>query len=196
MDLKTLSDTPPWDWPTDAGETLLSALRDDAADDSERRLAAEMAGNHIVMNDDMAEALLAVVRSPEEGQELRGTAAIALGPILEHLGVYGFDDPEDVLVSERVSGAIRDSLREVYLDAEVPKEVRRRVLEASVRRQEDWHPGAVHTWNSRIGAPNCGSKPVLWLTYGLLTQTMPAQHNTDRRCTTLITLAGLEPATY
>ncbi len=138
-----MADTPPWDWPTDAGETLLSALRDDAADDSERRLAAEMAGNHIVMNDDMAEALLAVVRSPEAAQELRGAAAIALGPILEHLDVYGFDDPEDVLVSERVGRAIRDSLREVYLDVEAPKEVRRRALEASVRRQEDWHPGAV-----------------------------------------------------
>ena len=138
-----MSDTPPWDWPTDAAETLLSALRDDAADDSERRLAAEMAGNPIVMNDDMAEALLAVVRSPEAAQELRGAAAIALGPILEHLDVYGFDDPEDVLVSERVGRAIRDSLREVYLDVEAPKEVRRRALEASVRRQEDWHPGAV-----------------------------------------------------
>ena len=143
MDLQTLSDTPPWDWPTDAAETILGALRDNVMDDSERRLAAELAGNHVVISDDMAEALLAVVSSPEEGQELRGTAAIALGPILEHSDVHGFDDPRNVLVSERVEGAIRDSLREVYLDAEVPKEVRRRALEASVRRQEDWHPEAV-----------------------------------------------------
>ena len=143
MDLKKLWDIPPWEWPDDAGEMLLGALGDDDVADSDRLLAAEMASSVTVMNDNLAETLLAIVRNPAEGEALRGTAAISLGPILEYLEPDGYVDTEDDLVSERTVWAIRDSLHEVYLDADVPKEVRRRVLEASVRTREDWHPGAV-----------------------------------------------------
>ena len=40
MDLKTLKDTPPWDWPEGAGKMFLEILRDDQADESDRLLAA------------------------------------------------------------------------------------------------------------------------------------------------------------
>lgn len=48
MDLKTLSEIPPWEWPDDAGETLLHTLRDTPADEEERlawneRVAARLA---------------------------------------------------------------------------------------------------------------------------------------------------------
>jgi hypothetical protein len=42
-----------------------------------------------------------------------------------------------------VARAIRDSLSDAYLDADAPKEVRRRALEASVRGEADWHTAAV-----------------------------------------------------
>lgn len=143
MDVKTLSTMGPWDWPADASELLLSALESDRVHDPDRLLAVQLASSVTVMNDDLAGALLAIVRDPAETETLRGTAAISLGPTLEELELNGFDDPEDLLVSERVARAIRDCLREVYRDAGVPQEVRRRALEASVRFEEDWHPAAV-----------------------------------------------------
>jgi hypothetical protein len=36
-------------------------------------------------------------------------------------------------------------MRELHQDASVPTEVRRRVLEASVRAPQDWHEGAIRT---------------------------------------------------
>ncbi len=39
MDLKTLKDTPPWDWPEDAGKMFLEILPDDQVDELERPLA-------------------------------------------------------------------------------------------------------------------------------------------------------------
>lgn len=143
MDVKKLWQMPPWDWPSDAAGVLLRTLGDDAADESDRLRAVEMAGNLIVINDDLAGALLTIVHDSTAAQTLRGAAAIALGPVLEHSDLEGFDDPEDVSLSDHVIAAIRDSLHRVYQDAEIPKEVRRRALEGSVRAQEDWHAGAV-----------------------------------------------------
>jgi hypothetical protein len=143
MDLKTLSQLSPWDWPADAGATLLGALRSRAADDADQLLAVELSGSTTVMNDELAGALLEIIRDPAEAERIRGAAAIALGPTLEELGSDAFDEIEDPLVSEGVARAIRDSLRETYLETGAPREVRRRALEASVRGEADWHAGAV-----------------------------------------------------
>jgi hypothetical protein len=56
---------------------------------------------------------------------------------------YGFDDADDVVISERVFHAIQQSLGELFADADVPEGVRRSVLEASVRAPLDWHRHAV-----------------------------------------------------
>ena len=53
MDLKTLLDTPPWDWPTDAGRMFRKILIDQRADESDRLVAAELAGDFTVINDDL-----------------------------------------------------------------------------------------------------------------------------------------------
>ncbi len=66
MDLKTLLDTPPWDWPRDAGWTLRKILVDQRANESDRLVAAELAGDFTVINDDLADALLMVVCSADE----------------------------------------------------------------------------------------------------------------------------------
>jgi hypothetical protein len=146
MDVEALSFIPPWEWPEEAGETLLRALRDDKATDPEQRLlAAEMASALMVMNDEIARTLLASLRDPAESEEMRGTAAIALGPTLEqlYLEIDDFEDDEERPVSPEVATAIQNTLREVYLDAEVPRDVRRRALEASIRYPADWHANAV-----------------------------------------------------
>lgn len=145
MDVTFLSLIPAWEWPEDAGETLLRALRDDTRDQQERLLAAELASSIVVMNDDIAAALLSLVRDPDQAEEIRGTAAIALGPTLEqlYLELDAFEEPEDELVSAGTADAIRNTLREIYLDAEAPRDVRRRALEAAIRYPADWHANAV-----------------------------------------------------
>ncbi len=141
-ELESLKDIPPWDWPENTGTLILHVLRDDQADASARLLAAELAGDFTVVNEELVEALLSVLRSDVAPEDLRSTAAIALGPVLEHADTDGFEDG-DVPITERMFNTVRESLREIFADAAESKEVRRRVLEASVRAPEDWHPDAV-----------------------------------------------------
>ena len=63
MDLKTLLDTPPWDWPRDAGRMFWRILVDPGANESDRLVAAELAGDFTVINDDLADVLLTVAGS-------------------------------------------------------------------------------------------------------------------------------------
>jgi uncharacterized protein (UPF0147 family) len=143
MDLKALQDTPPWDWPRDAGKRFQKVLIDRQAKASDRLVAAELAGDFTVINDELADSLTAIIRNPDEPDELRATAAIALGPAIEQAGIDGFEDPDDVPITESTFRNIQDSLRTLHLDRSVPKEVRRRILEASVRAPEDWHADAI-----------------------------------------------------
>jgi hypothetical protein len=143
MDLKILEKTPPWDWPQDADKMILKVLADERATDSDRVLAAKLAGEYVVINDDLVDALLSVLRSNGDSEQLRGKAAISLGPVLEHADVDMFDDPDDVLISKDTFRKIQETLRKLYFDAGIPKEVRRRILEASVRARQDWHQDAI-----------------------------------------------------
>jgi hypothetical protein len=145
MDLKALQDTPPWDWPADMAEKLVGVLRDERAAESDRVLATEMAGDFTVVNEELVEALLAVLRNGDEAEVLRGRAAISLGPILEYADTEGFEDAGDVPISERTFRRVQESLHELYADAQIPREVRRRILEASVRAPQDWHENAIRS---------------------------------------------------
>jgi len=148
MDVNSLLMVPPWEWPDDAGEIILETLTNKPAVESDRLTAAELAGEIVVMNDELAEALLAIVGNGAESDELRSTAAIGLGPVLEqgYMELFdedGFDDPEDVPISLDTFRKLRDALHELYLDESHPKYVRRRILEASVRSPQEWHGSAV-----------------------------------------------------
>ena len=83
MNVRILEEIPPWDWPEDADKMFLEILADDQADASDRTLAAQLAGDFTVINEQLVAALLSIVRSSDESEELRGKAAISLGsPIL------------------------------------------------------------------------------------------------------------------
>jgi hypothetical protein len=82
MDLKALKDTPPWDWPAGMAEKLVNVLRDEQAIESDRLLATDMAGDFTVVNDELVEALLSILRNSEESKQVRVRGAISLGPIL------------------------------------------------------------------------------------------------------------------
>jgi hypothetical protein len=145
LELRGLRDLAPWEWPEGTDASLLAALRDEQAAPSDRLLAAELAGDCVVVNEDLVAALLAILRDGAAAETLRGLAAISLGPVLELADTDGFDDPDDVPISERTFEGIQKALRKLFSDADVPTGVRRRILEASVRAPRDWHRGAVRT---------------------------------------------------
>jgi HEAT repeat protein len=149
MDLQILRDTPPWEWPESAGKTFLAILRDPKADAADRLLAAALAGDFTVINDALADTLLAILGNAAEPEELRAQAAISLGPATEQADIDEFDDPESVPISEKMFRRIKQFLRKLFLDSGVPNLVRRSILEAAVRAPEDWHTGAIHSaWSN------------------------------------------------
>jgi len=141
--LRALKDTPPWDWPESTGTTLLDVLRDAIASESDRLLAAELAGDLTVMNDGLAAALISILENGDQPEKMRAQAAISLGPVLEQVDTEGFEGAADLPITESTFRRIQDSLRGLYQDAGVPREVRQRSLEASVRAPQHWHQGAV-----------------------------------------------------
>ncbi len=143
MDLKTLRETPPWDWPEGTGRMLLGVLLDREAEGADRLLAAELAGDFSVIDDELVGALVSILRDNDDLEELRGQAAISLGPALEEAAIDDFEDPEDSLITESRFQAVQETLHNLYLDGRVPKTVRRATLEASVRAPRDWHPDAI-----------------------------------------------------
>jgi len=143
MYLKLLKDTPPWDWPKDAGKMFLEILNSNQADESDRLLTAELAGDFTVINDELVDALLSILRNRDEPELLQGKAAISLGPVLEHAHINGFEDPDDVPINEQTFLKTQELLHKLYTDDNVPKNVRRRILEAAVRAPQDWHRDAI-----------------------------------------------------
>ena len=143
MNVKQLQQMPPWQWPEEAGALLRELLADRGADPSDRLVAVELAGDYTVIDDNLVGALLSILRDGQESEALRAAAAISLGPVLEQADLMGFEDLDDILVSEKVFLELQKSLRTLFLDSDVPTLVRRRILEASVRAPMEWHPGAV-----------------------------------------------------
>jgi hypothetical protein len=144
MDFRTLLETPPWDWPKGTRNALLDTLRNDRAPESELLFASELAGDLTVIDDALADALLAILRSSDKSEQIRGKAAISLGPVLEYADTEDFDEANHVPITEGTFHRLRESLHGLYLDATVPAEVRRRTLEAAVRAPQAWHRDAVH----------------------------------------------------
>jgi hypothetical protein len=144
MNVKTLSEIPPWEWPKNAAKILRDALTNRRTAEDDRVTAAELAGDLVVMNDDLAGILLSIVEDSNESEQLRARAAISFGPILDQTDIEGFDeDDEETQITEKTFNRIQSSLQKLEQDERVPKEVRRRVLEASVRAPQDWHQSAV-----------------------------------------------------
>jgi hypothetical protein len=120
-------------------------LNDSRGQLSDRLTAAELAGSSTVINDDLAGVLMAIIGNAEEPEELRAKAAISLGPVLEQADTDGFEDPEDVAISEITFRNLQDKLHKLYLENSISKEVRRKILEASVRAPQNWHQKAIMT---------------------------------------------------
>lgn len=146
MDLTLIESIPPWDWPRNAGEMFARILRDRQSAPSERLLAASLAGSTVVLDEQMVELLLSLVQDHSEPDELRATAAISVGPILEATDMEGFDeDFSEPPISRATFELIGATFRRLHDSPDTPKLVRRRILEASVRCTAEWHPDAIRT---------------------------------------------------
>lgn len=143
MDLNVLHTIDPWDWPEETPALLLKTLKDGDSTEDDLLKAVEMAGEFCVMNDDLAMALLAVIGLDDRSERIRGRSAIALGPVLEESWTYGFEDPDEVPITEESFDSIQSSLETLFSNTDLPKEVRRRILEASVRAPQPWHKDAI-----------------------------------------------------
>ena len=139
MDLKILENTPPWEWPEDAAQYYLKIISDDQAAESDRCLAAELAGDYTVINDEIAQALLLITGNPHESEKLRAISVISLGTCLTDVDMMGFEDPDDIVISEKTFIKIQETLHKLFMDTNIPTDVRRRILEASVQAPQDWH---------------------------------------------------------
>jgi HEAT repeat protein len=122
---------------------LLEILRKGPVDASDRLLAVQLAGEATVINDDLARALLSIAQNEKEDEEVRGTALIALGPALEQADMMGFEEEDYIVISEDVFRMLQTSLQKLYMNPDLPKSIRRAVLEAAVRAPQQWQYEAV-----------------------------------------------------
>ncbi|MGM0540355.1 MAG: HEAT repeat domain-containing protein [Thermodesulfobacteriota bacterium] len=143
MYLTRLKNMDPWEWPEDAEEIFLQAVLDTKGSLEDRMLAAELGGDPVVINDELAQALLQVAMNADEPEELRQQAIVSLGPVLELADLEEYDIFEDAPISEHVFMNIQENLHALFDDQNVPKNVRRSALEASVRAESDWHHEAI-----------------------------------------------------
>ena len=70
MDVYSLVETPPWEWPAGANDEILRVLRDQEAAEGERLVAAELAGDLNLLDDVLAEELLRILADPGETENI------------------------------------------------------------------------------------------------------------------------------
>ena len=143
MRMHKLAATPSWDWPPDVDAEILAVLNDRRSLQSERVLAAELAGDPVVMNDAVAENLIRILESDEEPESLRSQAAISFGPLLEESEIQEYEEDNPLTVSPGTLERAKRTLRTCVQDSTAPKLLRRRALEAAVRSDAPWHGKAV-----------------------------------------------------
>ena len=144
--LEILSRAESWTLNEEDGAYVRTVLSDRGADPEERLLALELAGDTALMDDEMAEAVLALLGDAGENEQLRGRAAIVLGPSLELAFEEELQDEADeptCPLSPPLVEKVEQALRSLHDDESAPREVRRRCLEAAVRLPRDWQKMAI-----------------------------------------------------
>jgi len=71
IDLKTLEETPPWDWPEGTNKFIMDILRNKQAEETDCLLAVELTGDITVINDELVDILLLILQNDNESEKLR-----------------------------------------------------------------------------------------------------------------------------
>ena len=142
MSINTLQNIPAWEWPETARDEILGILRNRAAPAEERMLAVELAYEAVTDSDEGIAVLANIVADGTESEEMRGKAALAIGPALETAHSEGRGE-EGISVSEAAYRKVQTTLKDVYDNEAEPSELRRCAFEALVRAPEGWHQEAI-----------------------------------------------------
>ncbi len=136
-----------WERPDNAKTSIREGL--ESPDRAVRLTALELAAEE--MDPEIAaEAVRLFEADPDP--EVRGRAAIVLGPALEEMSQEeGWEGPElgELPLSTDLFHQIEERLEKAYRDTDEPKEVRRRALEAAIRSPRPWQQEAIRSaWAS------------------------------------------------
>ncbi|MCZ7679233.1 MAG: HEAT repeat domain-containing protein [Sandaracinaceae bacterium] len=165
----------PWEWPEDAKERLVAALG--AEDVDQRRTAAALASD--AMDDELAAVVLERAMAADEDEEVRASAAIALGPSLEECDIEGFDhEIAEPPLAEALFERIATGLERLYREPSAPKLVRRRALEAAVRAPRPWQTAAVRAAWASGDTGGKRPRPSAWA--GCATSTASSRRPSER----------------
>lgn len=136
-----------WERSEETKALVLDGFR--SPDAAVRVLALEVAAQE--MDDDLA-VEVARLLDTDPDVEVRGLAALTLGPALEEMNSEDdWEGPDlgGLPMSVALFQAIESRLEGIYRDAGEPKEVRRRALEAAVRSPRPWQRAAIRlAWAS------------------------------------------------
>ena len=147
LQLEMLAGLGSWERPDNSQDVVLEGL---GHQDKVLRLnALEIAGEEL--DPDLTEVIVRLLKTDPE-DVVRATAAIALGPALEMMSTEeDWEEPEleDLPMSVDRFQDVERRLEKIYRDANEPKLVRRRALEAAVRSPRDWQRGVIRSaWAS------------------------------------------------
>jgi len=143
LDLKKLVDLPPWEWPREAPRVILRLLRDRLEPEADRELAVTLVGDLCEQTEDTFKACLQILACPEESESLRCAAAIAIGPALEQADGLDPEDQGEAWISTTLFEKAKATLHDLWKLPDLPKSLRRRILEGAIRAPQDWHSEAI-----------------------------------------------------
>lgn len=147
VNLKDMLNEAPFSWPKGLDKEILRVLRDRNAPEDDRQAAAQLAGDYVVVNEQLLKTLIQILTDATESLELRQHAASAFGPALETMDLYDpeLDDPEleELPCTMDTFEKIKATLKAVFESPDTPDALRRSCLDASVRACQDWHPEAI-----------------------------------------------------
>lgn len=144
MEIRNLASIPPWEYPEEAAEVVADRLRQTDGPLEDRMIAAELAGEYTLINDELAEILLTIATNPDEDKGLRSTALISFGPAMEEADLCDWDMEDDCVISESTFEEIKEIARSLYEDETCDDDIRRAALEVSCRAPQEWHMDAVN----------------------------------------------------
>lgn len=157
MGLKVLKEMPPWEWPEDTGKTLLGILLDDQAPEPDRVLAAELAGDYTVINDE---------RTTEEAHAEHAGELPVLVVAFDEQILEALDSKNGSIHYEAVMAAGSWELDEAWPHVAAlldPKRTDKALLLAAIEAAASIRPGeAAHTL---IGLTNSSDEDIVEAAY-------------------------------